>query len=97
MLTGSVLMEEVERTNVVVVYQQQQIGFAFRQDLYAMNRDWCNWGTEVKYDSGNAVACSPQSWINQKTEEVKMMRYSEEYDKQWRLKQRKLGWQKLKN
>ena len=34
--------------------------------------------------------------IDWKTEEVKIMRYLEECRKQWRLKQRKLGWQKQK-
>ena len=45
----------------------------------------------MKCDSGNAVACLLQSWIDWKIEEVKMMRCPEEYDKQ-----RKLGWQKQK-
>ena len=34
--------------------------------------------------------------IDWKTEEVKMMRCLEEYRKQWRLIQRKSGWQKQK-
>ena len=34
--------------------------------------------------------------INQKTDEVKMTRCTEECEKQWRLKQRKLEWQKAK-
>lgn len=36
------------------------------------------------------------SEIDWKIEEVKIMRYSNKYGKQWRLKQGKLGWKKQK-
>ena len=36
------------------------------------------------------------SEINWKTEEVKMIRCSEKYEKQWRSKQEKSGWKKQK-
>jgi len=37
--TEPTLIEEVERTNIVVVYLQQWTRFASKNDLYAMNID----------------------------------------------------------
>jgi len=39
MPVGSTSIEEVERTKIVVIYLQQQIGFVFGHNLYTMDID----------------------------------------------------------